>query len=418
VSKPNDIELILVGDELLKGERSDAHLAWLGRALLQSGVRIARAQAVGDTVEAIAEAVRESAARARVVITTGGLGPTTDDITRDGVAAALGLGLAFDAPTWEAIVAFFAARGREASENNRRQAMFPEGARILGNAQGTAPGFAVESRDLTVFVLPGPPLEMRPIFEAAVRARVAEIFGREPLRVETFRTTGIGESQMVSTLGEAIEKADGYVVSFLPSLVGVDVVLTQAPGAAADAPLESEAARVEKLLRDHLGAKLYEHGERSLAGVVHDLLVRRRETLGVAESLTGGSIGQTLTDIPGASAYFLAGAVTYSDASKRAMLGVAEETLARYGAVSEETCTEMAHGIRRSAGATYGIATTGIAGPTGGTAKKPVGLCYLGLAWEGGCHVKRVRYHGERDAVRRRAAHGALWLLYDHLAAR
>ena len=418
MNKRNDIELILVGDELLKGERSDAHLAWLGRTLLRTGVRIARAQAVGDAVEAITEAVRESAARARVVIVTGGLGPTVDDVTRDGVAAALGLELAFDEPTWEGIVAFFAARGFQASESNRRQAMFPRGAHILGNAQGTAPGFAVERDDLTVFVLPGPPLEMRPMVEADVRARVAEIFAREALRVETFRTAGIGESQMVSMLGPGIERAEGYVVSFLPSLLGVDVVLTQAPGAGADAPLAREAERVERLLREHLGAKLYEHGERSLAQVVHDLLVARGETLGVAESLTGGSIGKALTDFAGASAYFLAAAVTYSDASKRAMLGVAAETLARFGAVSEETCTEMAHGMRRAVGATYGVATTGIAGPTGGSAKKPVGLCYLGLAWDGGCHVKRVRYRGARDTVRLRATHGALWLLYDHMAAR
>jgi len=416
MSKPNDVELILVGDELLKGERTDAHLSWMGRALMRAGVRIARATAVGDTAEAIAAAVRESAARARVVITTGGLGPTADDVTRDGVGAALGLPLVFDGPSWQTIVAFFAERGREATDNNRRQVMFPQGARIMGNARGTAPGFAVERDDLSVFVLPGPPGELRPMFESEVRARVAEIFPRPPLRVETFRTTGIGESQLVASLGEGIEKARGYAVSFLPSLVGVDVILTQSTADTGD--LDGEAARVEKLLRDHLGTKLYAHGERSLAQVVHDRMTGRGETLAVAESLTGGAVGKALTDFPGASAYFLCAAVTYSDASKREMLGVAEETLARFGAVSEETCTEMAHGVRRAAGATYGLATTGIAGPAGGSAKKPVGLCYLGLAWDGGCNVKRVRYPGGRDAVRERAAHGVLWLLHDHLAAR
>lgn len=411
----HDAEVILVGDELLKGERSDAHLAYLGRALARYGVRVARARVVGDTAEVIAEGVREGIGRARVLIVTGGLGPTPDDVTRDGVAAALGRALEFHEGSWSHIVAFFARYGREATENNRRQAYFPAGAEVLGNDGGTAPGFAVEERGTTTFVLPGPPHELQRMFEHDVAPRLASIFAREPLRVETLRTIGVGESQLVVWFGEMLDGLRWFAVSSLPWVSGVDVVLTAREGGLPE-DLDEEAGRVVSAFVSRLGSKFYERGERSLAQVTGELLAARKETLAVAESLTGGLVAELLTDVPGSSRYFLAGATTYSNESKSAWAGVDPRTVGRVGAVSEEVCAEMAEGVRSRMGATWGLSTTGIAGPTGATPDKPLGLTYLGVAGPGGGRVVRKEYRGTREQVRRRAAHGVLWVLYDRLA--
>jgi nicotinamide-nucleotide amidase len=415
VKDRNDIEIVLVGDELLKGERSDAHLGYMGRALGRCGARVARAHVVGDIVDAIAEVVAERIAAARVLIVTGGLGPTPDDITRVGVAKALGLDLEFDEPTWEAIQRFFADRGRVASDVNRQQAEFPAGATIIPNQLGTAPGFAIDHEGATVVVLPGPPVEVQRMLESNVLPLVRGIFQCEPVRVETYRTIGIGESAMREILGGELDAITAYHVASLPSRIGVDIVLTQKSARLGRAVLDEEADRLERDLRGVIGTKLYERGERSLFEVVHDELVRRGETLAVAESLSGGWIGKMFTDLPGSSAHFLADVVAYSDEAKIEYLGVRTETLSAFGAVSEETCTEMVHGIRHRTGATYGLATTGIAGPEGGTPKKPLGLTFIGVSWDGGCLVKRQVYGGTRDDVRQRAVHGVVWLLYDHL---
>jgi nicotinamide-nucleotide amidase len=410
----HDVEVVLVGDELLRGERHDAHLAFLGREVRAVGARVARAHTVGDRVADIAELLRERLAFARVLIVTGGLGPTEDDVTREGVAEALDLTLEFHEPTWTWIQEFFARRGRTPTEANRRQAHFPRGSEIIANERGTAPGFAVRSGEAAVFVLPGPPEELRPMARSFVLPRLARLLDRPPLRVETFRTIGLGESQLVETLGDAATLLRAFTVSWLPTAAGVDIVLTQIAGLETTA-MDAEAERLHARLEQTLGTRYFERGERALAKVVADVLVARGETMAAAESVTGGTVARLVTEHAGASACFLGGAVTYSNASKTTMLGVRAETVEQYGAVSEETCTEMAHGIRRAAQATYGVATTGIAGPTGASAHKPVGLAFIGVAWEGGVQVKRVIYPGERAAIRDRAAHGALWLLFDHL---
>jgi nicotinamide-nucleotide amidase len=411
----NDVEIVLVGDELLTGERSDAHARYLGHELLGAGVEVARVHTVGDSAGELAGLLRERLAAARVLIVTGGLGPTPDDVTREGVAQALGLDLEFHEPSWEAIQGFFARRGRTATEVNRQQAMFPAGAEVIDNDLGTAPGFAVEGGGATVYVLPGPPVELRPMFEATVLPGVRAVFGREAVRVETFRIIGVGESKLRELLGDRLDAISAYKVSYLPSRISVDVVLKAKTGVRSRDELDEEAAQFERDLRDKIGNYFYERGKRSLFHVVHDLLISRRETLAVAESLTGGWICKRFTDISGSSAYLLGGVVAYANDAKADVLGVQRETLERFGAVSEETCTEMAHGIRHRLGATYGLATTGIAGPTGGTAKKPVGLTYIGLSWDGGCLVKRQVYAGTRDDVRQRASSGVVWMLFDRL---
>ena len=409
-----DVEVILVGDELLRGDRRDQHLAFLGRELQAAGARVSRAHAVGDRTAEIAGVVRERLSQARVLIVTGGLGPTDDDITREAVAEALQAPLDFHEPTWNTIVEFFAARGRTATEANRRQACFPRGAEIIGNALGTAPGFHALHNDAHVFVLPGPPTELQPMFRELVSPRLVTIFGRDRLRVDTFRTIGVGESQLVDTLGDAVTGLGAFTVSWLPNGYGVDIVLTQKASAAV-ARMNDESERLHARLTDTLGSKYYERGERPLAKVVGDALVARTETVAVAESLTGGTVARLLTEHAGSSAYFLASTVAYANTAKVDLLGVRAETIEQFGAVSEEACTEMAHGIRRRAKATYGLATTGIAGPTGATAHKPVGLTFIAVAWDGGVQAKRLIYPGERSLVRERAAHGVLWMLHDRL---
>jgi len=411
----NDIELVLVGEELLKGQRPDSHLRYLGRTLLACGLRIARAHVVRDQVGEIADVISGRLEQTRVLLVTGGLGPTLDDVTREAVARALGRNLEFHAPSWASIEAFFHARGREPAETNRRQAFMPAGARAIDNGAGTAPGFAVEQRGTTVVALPGPPEELRHMMQTSVIALLREVFRRDPVRVEIYRTTGIGESDLANKLGHAAEGFSSYEVSWLPWAGGVDIVLTQREATADRSVLSEEAERFGRDLRAAIGRRFYERGERSLFEVVGELLTRKRETVAVAESLTGGWIGKGLTDVPGSSAYFLTDVVAYHNDGKVEILGVGRETLARFGAVSEEVCTEMAHGVRRRAGATYGLATTGIAGPSGGTPEKPVGLTFMGLSWDGGALVKHRVFVGDRDQIRQRASHGVLWLLYDHL---
>ena len=410
----HDVEVLLVGNELLRGERRDAHLAFIGQAVQRAGVKVDECHAVADDVEAIASKVRERLPRTRVLVVTGGLGPTDDDVTREGVAEALDAALEFREATWREIESFMASRGRTATDANRRQAHFPRGAEVLGNALGTAPGFTLEGEGACVFVLPGPPPELQPMLDALVMPRFLEMFGRDALRVETFRTIGMAESQLFELLGPTTFALTAYSVSWLPSIAGVDVVLTQKRDANAE-HLAPEAQRVHERLTEVLGSKYYERGTRPLAQVIGEVLRGRKETVAVAESLTGGTIARLLTEHAGSSDYFLASAVAYSNESKASLLGVRAETIEQFGAVSEETCTEMAHGARRKLGATYGLATTGVAGPGGGTPHKPVGLVFIGVAWDGGSQIKRVIHSGDRWIIRDRSAHGALWLLHDRL---
>ncbi len=410
----NDVEVILVGDELLRGERRDAHLTYIAHALRRAGVRVSRAHVAGDDAGAIAGLLNERLPLARVLVLTGGLGPTDDDVTREGVAQVLDLPLEFREDAWQEIVRFMESRGREATPANRRQAYFPATSVVIPNPVGTAAGFRVDSGETAVFVLPGPPAELQAMVTASVLPAIESIFNRPPLRVEMFRTIGITESQLFELLSPDTARLQVCTVSWLPTLGGVDVILTQRTGAD-PAIIDGECDLIHACLTERTGNKYYERGERPIAKVVGDLLLARGESVGVAESLTGGGIARLFTDNPGCSEYFLAGAVTYSNGSKADMLGVRQETLDEFGAVSEETCTEMAHGIRRGARATWGIATTGIAGPGGGSPHKPVGLTYIGVAWEGGVQVKRIIFPGDRATVRVRASSLAVWLLYDRL---
>jgi nicotinamide-nucleotide amidase len=411
----NDAEIILIGNELMKGERRDSHLQYLGGVLGQTGVRISLCQVAGDDRQRVAEMVRNRIRLSRVLIICGGLGPTDDDITRDAVAEGVGKPLEFDETAWDVIQSYFASIGITPTDSNRKQAFFPRGATTIHNANGTAPGFSIEANDCLVFALPGPPHELIPMVEEAVLPALRHIFQRPPIFTETFRTTAIGESKLASLLEEIVPQYDEFEFASLFSPSGVDIIVTDRTGNQNSEFLNERASAFGDELRKLLGIKCYANGLTSLEEVVGRILAEKQMTLSIAESLTGGLIGKRISDVPGSSRYFLADVVSYSNESKIEMLQVMPKTLEQFGAVSEDVCAQMAAGVREKTNATWGLSTTGIAGPGGGSKEKPVGLCYYGLSWDGGEEVRHRIFKGGREIIRERVVYAALYLLYQHL---
>lgn len=393
------VEIVNTGNELMLGRVLNTHQQWLCRQLADLGWPVKRQVAVPDSAEEIAQAVREALGRADLVIATGGLGPTSDDITRECLATMIGKPLREDPSVRQRISDFFATRGRPMPERTRIEAMVPEGAIVLQNDFGTAPGLAIElppgsfrktSRPAWLILLPGPPRELRPMFGKFVVPLLKQAFQPDSnFLCRTFRTTGIGESvveeKLESPLKGLIES--GLEVGYCARPGQVDVrFVTSGPEAGA---LMIEAERV--ILRE-LGASIYGRDEDTIEAVVLRLLRERRLTLSVAESCTGGCIADRLTNVPGASDVFLGGFVTYSNFLKQEALGVLGETLKAHGAVSEPVACEMAEGTRRRTGSDFAVAVTGIAGPGGGSDDKPVGTVFIGLASSAGTRVLK-RHH-------------------------
>lgn len=413
------IELVTIGDELLYGEHADDNGAWLGRRLAADGVRVLRRTTVGDDETAIRDAVGTALDRAAVVLCTGGLGPTPDDRTRPALAALFGRSLRVSDEVLSSIRARFTALGREMPPSNRVQAEVPDGATVFPNAKGTAPGLALEDDAGRVAIaLPGVPREMQWLVERYVLPYLlSRVAVARPILHRVIRTTGIPESRLSERIADLAAAFRPIDIASLPTLAGVDLRLTVAGTLdAAEARAALDAA--ESALRDRLGSDVYGSDREDLAAVVGSLLSRSRRTLALAESCTGGLIAKRLTDAAGASAFFLAGAVTYSDRSKEVLLGVRPETIATHGAVSEPTVREMATGIRRVIGSDHAVAVTGIAGPGGGSAEKPVGTVWFALADEDGVESRRFRFPGDRDEIRERAAQAALALLRSRLVDR
>ena len=377
-----DVELVTVGTELLLGFTVDTNGAEIGRALAAAGVRVARRTAVPDDVAAIRDAVAAALRRTGAVITTGGLGPTADDITKSAVAALFGARLVFDPAVWASLEARFARFGRVPTANNRGQAEVPEGADVLPNRWGTAPGLWLEGAPGLVVMLPGVPVEMRNLLSSAVLPRLAARGGAGVIRSVTVRTTGIAESTLAERLGDVDERIAPLSLAYLPGLGSVDLRVTawNLPADEADRRLADAAA----LLAERAGEHAYGGGDDDLAAIVLAELRRRRLTIAVAESCTGGLLGGRLTTVPGSSSQFLGGIVAYADQAKQRLLGVPADLLAASGAVSEPVAREMALGAIRALDADVAVSLTGIAGPDGGTPEKPVGTVWLGFALPGG----------------------------------
>lgn len=416
-----DLEIVTVGAELLLGFTVDSNAAAIARAMAGIGVSVTRRTTVTDDADAIGAVVGEALGRTGTVIVTGGLGPTRDDVTKHAVADLFGAPIVLDTAYLEQLERRWASLGREGSmpEANRTQAEIPRGATVLPNPRGTAPGLWLEGGRGVAILLPGVPHEMVGLVENEVAprlaARLAARGARTVVRVRTLRTTGVAESALADRLGPLEASLAPVRVAYLPSFAGVDVRLVAA--GMTDTPAERALGDAERRLRAALGADCYGVDDVDLASAVLDALRERGMHLAVAESCTGGLVGARITAIPGASDVFVGGAITYSNAQKTAMLGVPVELLARHGAVSEQAVAAMTAGARRRFGVEAAVAISGIAGPSGGTAEKPVGTVWLGAAL-GDAHVeRRIVLPGDREAVRARAAQAALDLLRRRLLA-
>jgi len=407
------IELITVGDELLLGYTVDTNAAYIARELAALGVSIVRRGTVGDNAADIVASVREALDRTGAVITTGGLGPTADDLTRPAIAELFGRDLVPDEARWDVLRALWQERGRgEIPLANRSQIMIPRGAVVLDNRHGTAPGLWLEDeRHRWCAMLPGVPREMRGMLADVIIPRLTERLGddRRVVRSRTLRTTGIGESALAELLGPDTRDVHGLPLAYLPGQDGVDIRVTSRALGANDTDAALNAAVDE--LRARITRYVYAEGAVDLASVVLDVCESRGLHIAVAESCTGGLLGARLTAIAGSSSVVLGGVIAYSNPVKEQMLGVATETLVRHGAVSENVAVEMAAGVRRATGAEVGISITGIAGPGGGTVEKPVGLVWIAANVSGQVRTHGSQFIGDRAEIRYRATQAALDLV-------
>lgn len=391
------VELVNTGSELILGRVLNTHQQWLCRQLSDLGYVVARQVTVADTAPAIEQAVSESLSRADLVITTGGLGPTSDDLTRDAIARLLGRSLREDAEVLLHLRNFFSRRQRSMPERIRVQARVPEGATVLPNQQGTAPGLAFHLNPnpcrrggghTLLIMLPGPTRELRPMFANAVIPLLRQSLPPPDRFVShTLRTMGLAESLVQEQIGGPLSELGcaGVDLGYCARPGRVDVLLSARGDRAGQLLAEAEG-----IVRARLGAAVYGTGDEELEEVLIRLLRERKCSLAVAESCTGGSIANRLTNVPGASEVFRAGLVTYSNEAKQTFLGVRPDTLARFGAVSDAVALEMAEGARRAGQTDYAIAVTGIAGPTGGTEEKPVGTVFIAMAGPSGSQVQRM----------------------------
>ena len=416
------IEIINTGSELLLGRILNTHQQWLCARLTQAGYTVARQVLVSDRGEDIQQAVREGLSRADLVITTGGLGPTCDDITRERIAELLGRTLVFDSAVSDAIQAFFQSRGRPVPPRTRVEAMVPQGAIVVPNGQGTAPGLMIEASPNPfrpegtrswLVMLPGPPRELRPMFDQEVLPWMSREFPHETEFVcLTLKTAGIGESNMEELISAPLQHLTegGMDLGFCARVGEVDVRFVARGTNAAAVVAEAEA-----ITRRLAGDAVFGEQDEVLEGVVVGELTQRGQTLALAESCTGGHIAHRITNIPGASAVFLAGYVTYANAAKARTLGVREESLREFGAVSEAVAREMAEGARRVSGSDWALSVTGIAGPSGGTLDKPVGTVWMALAGPDGTEAVQRLNRFDRETFKFTTSQQALHLLFRQL---
>ena len=408
-----DVELVSIGDELLLGYTIDTNAAFFARQAAALGIRVVRRATVGDGADEIASGVREALERTGAVITSGGLGPTADDLTKPSIAALFGRGMLLDESIVDALKARWKARGwpGELPAANRAQAMIPEGATILQNNHGSAPGIWLEDeRGRWVAMLPGVPREFRGMTSDTLLPRIVALGATGTVvRSLTLRTTGIAESAVADALGALAKDPLGVSLAYLPGWEGVDLRLT-----VRDVPPEVATSRLgaaEAAVREKVGRWVYGVDDADLSVLVLDALRARTMHIAVAESCTGGMLGMRLTAIPGSSDVVQGGVIAYHNAVKVRDLGVSEATIAAHGAVSEETARAMASGVRTRMGVDVGVSITGVAGPGGGTPEKPVGMFCVAVDVRGEVRSLRTSGVGDRHEIRQRATQAALSLV-------
>lgn len=408
-------EIIAVGSEMLTPQRVDTNSLWLTDQLNALGVEVTAKAIVGDDRARLADVLRGSLKRSDIVLLSGGLGPTEDDVTRDSVAEVLGRQQHFRQELVDAIAERFRQLRRSMAENNKRQAYLIEGAEALANPRGTAPGQWLSTEDgRFIALLPGPPHEIKGMFTEQIVPRLRAILPVMRIATRQFRVAGMGESDLDQLIAPVyMPYADRVATTVLakPGDIQIHLRARMPEIAAAEALLDELAPRIEALLGD----RIYSRDGADLETSVGRLLKQRGETVAVAESCTGGLLGQRITSAPGSSAYFTGGFLTYSEAMKTLLLGVSPALLAEHSAVSEAAASAMAAGARERTGATYALAITGYAGPDGGTDADPVGTIYVGLASPAGVEVRRLQMIPERERVRQMGATAALDFLRKRL---
>lgn len=407
-----DAVIVAIGSELLTPSRTDTNSLYLTDQLNGLGIEVRQKVIVGDDRAMLTEAVRHALQYAGIVILTGGLGPTEDDVTRDAVAAALDRTLEFRQDICDAIEARFRSRGRKMAEINKRQAFVITGAEVLENPAGTAPGLWIEAGEKLVVLLPGPPSEMKPVFEQQCLPRLHQRLPDVVIRSRFYRVTGLTESDLDTLIAPVYTKFTNPVTTVLASAGDIQVHLRARCATAEEA--ERLLAEAGDPIEALLGARLYSRNGDSLEAVIGTLLRERSATLAIAESLTGGQLGQRITSVSGSSDYFLGGFLTYSDKMKSALLGVDPALLAAHTAVSAEVAAAMASGARTRTGADFAIATTGEAGPKSNTGAPP-GTAFIGFASKDGSEAVRFVMPGDRARVRGFTSNAALDLLRRRL---
>ncbi|GJM24061.1 MAG: competence/damage-inducible protein A [Phycisphaerae bacterium] len=404
-------DIIAMGTELTTGASTDTNSAWLSARLLELGVSARRHVTIADDLASIVHEIGESARAARVVVMTGGLGPTADDVTREALAEAAGESLVLDDESLKAIESFYASLGRDMPETNRRQAMRPQSAVMLPNNWGTAPGLRVGIGDADLFSLPGVPREMKAMFAAYVVPAVEAMDGRTHVSLRVVRTFGTGESNLAEQIGDLMTVGRNPSIGTTASegVISVRIVATADSDEGAQALAQNDVDEVRK----RLGVLVYGEDDDTLASVVGRRLAELGQTVSTAESCSGGMLGAMLTDVPGSSAYYLGGFIPYSYEQKSESLGIPMELIQTHGAVSEPCAKAMAERCRTIAKSDYALAITGIAGPGGGTEEKPVGLVYIAMADSEGVKVKECRFSERlnREVIRDRSARTALNML-------
>lgn len=402
-----------IGTELLLGFTIDTNAAELGAALSSVGVRVVRRTTISDRADEIRDAVSQALARTGAVLTTGGLGPTSDDITKNIVAQLFGAELEYDPAIWDGLRERFRKLGREPAERNRSQAEVPHGATVLANRWGTAPGLWLEGTPGLAILLPGVPAEMRGLLRHEVVPRLAARGAGQPIISATLRTTGIAESSLADRVAELEPDLAPLSLAYLPGADGVDLRVT-----AWGLPPEEASRRLSEalaLLRERAGDHAYGTDGEDLAAVILQAAREGGIRLAVAESCTGGLVGGRLTAVPGSSDTFLGGVIAYDNSVKRDLLGVPDQLLSRYGAVSGPVARAMAEGACVRTRAEAAVSVTGIAGPAGGSEEKPVGTVWLATAVRGDVRASERHFLGDRSEIRHRAAQAGLFMLLRHL---
>ena len=398
-------EILAVGTEILLGDILNTNAQYLSRELAELGFDVYYHEVVGDNKERILKALETSFNRSDIIITTGGLGPTKDDMTKELVSEFLGMKMCLHEESLKSIKEYFDKMGREFVKSNEKQAYFPKEAIILKNSNGTAPGAVFEKNNKAIIVLPGPPKEMKSMFKEEVKKYLKK-YSDDVIISEVLRIFGVGESKAEEKLQDIID--NGINPTVAPYAKEGEVIFR----ITAKAKSEEEARKMIVPIKDEiykrLGKSVYNTGETSLQDTVAKLLIDKNMTIGVSESCTGGLVSAKLIEYPGVSEVFLEGAVTYSNEAKMRTLKVKKETLDKFGAVSHETAREMAEGIAKRCGSRIGISTTGIAGPGGGSDEKPVGLVYFGIYLDGKVKSFKHIFTGDRNSIRNRASMTAL----------